>query len=177
MVVVTVEHHDVDRRLAKGARRAQAAEAGPHDEDRGSCRGPGRGPPRLREAHRCGLRGGTGHVAHLVGGGAASYCFCRTTTMRTPLKVLSPCSRAAATPSGMSRKNVSATCLRVTESPARVQVPTRLASKSATPGFEAGTNSRPVVPPSATSVRSMRDPRASWFVVTPAWVVAKLDAR
>src|SRR2546429_5330824 len=76
MVVVTVEHHDVDRRLAKGARRAQAAEAGPHDEDRGSCRGPGRGPPRLREAHRCGLGGGTGHVAHLVGGWAASYCFC-----------------------------------------------------------------------------------------------------
>src|SRR2546426_1061189 len=97
--------------------------------------------------------------------------------MRTPLKVLSPCRRAPATASGMSRRNVFATWARVTESPVRVQVPARLASKSATPGFEAGTNSRPVVPPSAPSVRSTRDPRASWAVVTPAWGVAKLDAR
>src|SRR2546425_5436968 len=56
--------------------------------------------------------------------------------MRTPLKFLSPCRRAPATASGMSRRNVFATWARVTESPVRVQVPARLASKSATPGFE-----------------------------------------
>src|SRR2546425_4364276 len=103
MVVVTVEQHDVDRCLAEGARRAQATEPRPHDEDRGSPRGPGLRTAHLPEGQRCGL-GGSGDVAHLVGW-SAPYCFCRTTTMRTPLKVFSPCRRAPATASGMSRRN------------------------------------------------------------------------